>query len=413
MKIPAGTPLRVSLDFGNDRLRVGRLAMVRGRTMLEYDPGFLATGMSLNPLSPPPAPGVIAPDSPRLFGGVHAIFADSLPDAWGDLLVRRRAAAHGSVFEDLTVLDRLAIVGSRGMGALVYEPEADAIDHTGAIDLDVLARESMEVLAGSATDVLDTLVDLAGSSGGARPKVLVAKDAAGRLVAGTHDVPDGYEPWIVKFRSSFDREDIGPIEAAYADMARAAGLNVSATVLLAGASGPGYFATKRFDRGPGRRRVHLASVASLLDMDYVRDTMDYRALLTATSRITRDHRDVEAAFRRMVFNVLARNRDDHAKQHAFLMDASGTWRLGPAYDLTFSAGAGGEHALTINGEGKDIARADLLAVANGYQLKSADDIVEDVATTVSRFREFAATYGVSKGSIADIEHGIAGALGAL
>jgi len=413
MKIPSGTPLRVSLDFGSGVLRVGRLAIIRGLTMLEYDPAFLATGVSLNPLNPAPAPGVIAPDSPRLFGGVHAIFADSLPDAWGDLLVRRRAAARGIVFEDLTVLDRLAIVGSRGMGALVYEPETDALDRTDAIDLDTFARESMEVLAGNATDILDTLVDLAGSSGGARPKVLVAKDAAGGLVAGTHDVPDGYEPWIVKFRSSFDRDDIGPIEAAYADMARAAGLVVSDTALLESSSGPGYFATKRFDRGPGGRRIHLASAASLLDMDYVRDTMDYRALLTAVGRITRDHRDVEAAFRRMVFNVLARNRDDHAKQHAFLMDAAGVWRLAPAYDLTFAAGTGAEHALTVNGKGKDIARADLLAVASGYQLKAAGDIIEEVAATVARFGEFAAKYGVSKGSITDIQRAIADALAML
>ena len=161
------------------------------------------------------------------------------------------------------------------------------------------------------------------------------------------------------------------------------------------------------------RYVDESGAASLLDMDYVRDTMDYRALLTAVGRITRDHRDVEAAFRRMVFNVLARNRDDHAKQHAFLMDAKGTWKLAPAYDLTFAAGTGAEHALTVNGKGKDIARADLLAVASGYQLKAAGDIIEEVAATVARFGEFAAKYGVSKGSITDIQRAIADALAML
>jgi serine/threonine-protein kinase HipA len=401
MKIPAGIPLRASLAFPSGRLPVGRLAMVRGTAMLEYDAAFIASGLSLNPMQPAPASGVIAADNPKLFGGLHSTFADSLPDAWGDLLVRRRAAARGIIYEDLTVLDRLAIVGSRGMGALVYEPETDA-PRSAEIDLDVLAAESAEILGGNASDVLDTLADLGGSSGGARPKVLIGANAAGRLVAGTHDLPEGYNSWLVKFRNSNDREDIGPIEAAYADMARAAGLVVSETALLPSKNGPGYFATKRFDRGPRNGRTHFASAATLLNMDYDRDNIGYETLLTLVSRMTRDHRDVEAAYRRMVFNVLARNRDDHAKQHSMLMSSDGVWELGPAYDLTFSPGPGGEHYLTVNGRGRDISYADLLAVANEHHIKAAHDIIDQVAQAVGEFGTFAGRYDVSTQSMAAI-----------
>lgn len=397
MKIAAGTPLRVSLDFGIGRIPVGRLAMMRGVAVLEYDAAFIESGISLDPLAAGPIAGLIAAE-PRPFGGIHAMFADSLPDAWGTLLVQRRAAARGVAYEELTILDRLAIVGTGGMGALVYEPEIDALDEPDSIDLDVLSAQSAAILRGSANAVLDELLALGESSGGARPKIFVAKNAEGELVAGARDVPSGYEAWLIKFRSSSEREDVGPIEAAYADMARAAGLAVSPTTLFPAKSGPGYFATKRFDRGPGRGRIHVASAASLLHADYERDAVSYEALLQVVRGVTHDQREVEAAYRRMVFNVLSGNRDDHAKQHTFLMSADGKWTLGPAYDLTFSPGPNGEHYLTVNGRGKDIARADLMNVATDQGIKSAPDVIAEVAGAVSRFGQYAKIYGVTNSS---------------
>ena len=349
MRLAAGTPLYVFLAFApDDIVPVGRLALDRGRAALEYSPTFIASGLAINPRFAPPSRELEWAAEPRLFGGLHGVFADSLPDAWGRELIRRRVIASGLDPSALTPLDQLAIVGRRGMGALVYEPAADA-RNVEEIDLDALSREALDVLAGSDRgDVLTTLEALGESSGGARPKILVAMDAHRNLRAGTDTMPPGYDAWIVKFRAPQDRPDVGPLEATYADMARAAGVAVAPTTLLRSRKRKtGYFATRRFDRGPAGERLHALSAAGLLEIQWDVPSLDYHGLLNLVRYVTRSQPDVEQMFHRMVFNVAAHNRDDHTKQHAFLMDRTGTWRLAPAFDLTFSAGPGGEHYLTI------------------------------------------------------------------
>jgi serine/threonine-protein kinase HipA len=365
--------------------------------VLEYAPQFVASRLAINPLFRPPGNTLVRASSPRIFDGLHGVFADSLPDAWGELLMRRRAAADGIDFVALTVLDKLAAVGRRGMGALTYRPESFVgVDEPA--DLNVLAREASEILEGRDSDVLAQLERLGGSAGGARPKVLVAMDAGGRVRSGVDHIPDEFDAWIVKFASSADLEDIGPLEAAYAAMARAAGLDISDTKLIAAPRGPGYFATKRFDRAPGGRRRHVLSVASVLEVDWRLPSLDYAGLLKTVRVVTRHQAEVEKMFRRMVFNVAAHNRDDHTKQHAFIMDDTGRWMLAPPYDLTFSAGPGGEHYLSVNGTGADVSRAAIDAVA---QREASDSstvraIVDEVADAVGRFKEFARDYGVSR-----------------
>lgn len=404
MKLKAAASLSVAFRFQpSSRLAVGRLALERGRAVVEYDPAFATSGMMLNPLLPPPQPHALEwAKEPRLFQGLHGVLADSLPDAWGDLLVRRQAERAGIDYASLTALDKLAIVGSRGMGALVYEPKAPtvAID---SIDFDVLAHESRAILEGRDSDVLPELERLGGSSGGARPKVLVAMNADGDVVAGDELPPPGYEAWIVKFRASrHDVEDIGPLEAAYADMARACGLDMSLTRLIETPTGPGYFATRRFDRGANGSRLHVASAAAILDTDWMMPTIDYGMLLRLARRVTRDQRSVERAFLRMVFNIVAHNRDDHTKQHAFLMQRDGTWTLAPPYDLTFSSGPGGEHYLAVQGHvGDDITTSDIAQLGKIQGIRNDDcfDTIDRVCDVVSRFPEFARTYGVSSSTL--------------
>lgn len=163
--------------------------------------------------------------------------------------------------------------------------------------------------------------------------------------------------------SRVDIPDIGPLEAAYADMARAAGLVVSETRLIESARSPGYFATKRFDRRLGGERLHMLSLAAFLDADWTVAALDYCDLLKVVHSATRHEADVLAAFRRMVFNVMALNRDDHLKQHALLMDQAGTWRLAPSFDLSYATGPGNEHYLTVNGPGRDVGLDALASVA--------------------------------------------------
>ncbi len=406
MKLAPNSPLHVFLAFApRHMVPVGRVALDRGQAVLEYTPTFIASGLSINPRLGPPAPGLVPAPEPRHFEGLHGVFADSLPDAWGRELMRRRALARGIEPSSLTVLDRLAIVGHRGMGALVYEP-AVPIDPANEIDLDVLSREAMEVLGGTPTaDPLATLEKLGESSGGARPKILVSIDGNGNLSAGTDRVPVGHEAWIVKFRAPRDRLDVGPLEAAYADMARAAGVDVAPTRLLpARTGGGGYFATRRFDRGPEGSRLHAVTVAGLFELPWEAPSIDYNQLLNITRFMTRQQPEVERMFRRMVFNVAAHNRDDHTKQHAFLMDERGTWRLAPAYDLNFSSGPGGEHYLAVNGRGTGIARDDVLAIAarQSVDRKKAAAIIDEVLAAVSSFKRFAKSYAVAKGSASEI-----------
>jgi serine/threonine-protein kinase HipA len=404
MKLPENTALHVDLAFSpTSRVMVGRLALDRLGAVLEYDPDFIISGLELNPLAPP-VPGPVAAREPRIFAGLHGIFADSLPDAWGNELVRRRCAREGIAFESLTSLDRLAIVGKRGMGALTYRP---GITHDGddTIDFDALSREANEILDGRDSDLLPELERLGGSSGGARPKVLVALNAQGHARAGVDEIPDGYDGWLVKFPSSHDVKDIGPLEAAYARMARDAGIDVPDHRLIpASGNAIGYFASKRFDRSTGGLRRHVASVAGVLDIDWTVPQIDYSTLLRLVRRVTRSQQEVEEMFRRMVFNVAAHNRDDHTKQHAFVYRDDRRWSLAPAYDLTYSSGPGGEHYLAINGEAADIGTEAILAVArlNDVKRSRVRSVVNDVLAAVSRFEVIATEFGVAKRTSADV-----------
>ncbi len=399
MNIAPGMPLQVGLAFGpSEHVTVGRLALDGNVAVLEYDREFDPL-LSINPQFDPGA-GIHRARAPAVFSGLHGVLADSLPDAWGELLVRRRALANDVSYGDLTVLDRLAIVGRRGFGALVYKPAIEDAP-TSAIDLDDLAGEADAVLEGTARDVLAELERLGGSSGGTRPKVLVAMNQADGMLAGDAEIPDGYRAWIVKFRSArYDPLDVGPLEAAYADMAREAGVLVSPTRLIETVKGR-YFATERFDRLPGGARLHAASAAGLTDTDWQMAQIDYELLLRLTRFVTRDERAIEQMFARMVFNVYANNRDDHAKQHAFLMDRVGTWSSAPAFDLTFSRGYqtanGNEHYLAVDGRGgDDITRAGIAKVGRtvGIARATIDAIVERVATAVGRFAVYAKAYDV-------------------
>jgi serine/threonine-protein kinase HipA len=406
--------LNVGFSFGpGDDVPVGRLALDGNVTLFEYDPSFAACGLSLNPAFGAVREGVQRPRDPRPFRGLHGVFADSLPDAWGQLLLERRLRRAGVAIDALTVLDRLAYVGRRGRGALVYEPAFDGSAPAREVDLDVLAAESTDVLEGTASDVVSELEALGGSSGGARPKVQVALDDAGRARSDDADLPPGFTSWIVKFRASVDRfADIGPLEAAYADAARRAGIDMPRTRLIPARSGPGYFATERFDREPAGRRIHMLSIAGLLDADWTMPSIDYDGLLNAVRGATRDERAVLAMFRRMAFNVLALNRDDHAKQHALLLNRSGRWRLSPAYDLTFAAGPGNEHYLTVNGRGRDITRRDVLAVADAQSIAArvASSTIEQVATAVAELPAIASDYGVTQSTRAAVKDAIEASL---
>ena len=379
MKLVPGAPLEIGLllSEGEPSSPVARLAMAGGLAQLEWSAEVINTQRRIDPLLYPPEPGLQAARG-RDFDGLHGFLVDSLPDAWGRLLMKRRLEKLGVRLETLTAVDRLALVGNGGRGALVYKPATTPVENTVAIDLDTLAEQSQVLLLGEDTDLIDTLARLGGASGGARPKVSIGIAADGTL--GQNVAADGHDEWIVKFRATVDPVDIGPVEEAYARMARAAGIDMAPSQLLPARDGFGYFATRRFDRPSPGRRLHMVSLAGALEALPDVPSIDYDGFLRATAAITRHAGDVEQAFRRMVFNILAHNRDDHTRQHSYLMGDDNEWRLAPAYDLTFSNGPGGEHYLAVEGEGRTPTRTQVATLGrrHGLSHRTIAEIIDTV-----------------------------------
>lgn len=371
-------------------LTVGELAENRGRYFFEFSSDFRTKGFPLSPFKLPVAPGV------QTFSKLPGVFDDALPDGWGRLLMDRFLRQHGEVPETFTALDRLAWMGEHAMGALTFHPPMqDAAVVAQGFELRRLAHEAREVLAGEAVAVLPELLRAGGSPGGARPKVLVGVKS-GDIVTGPEPYPPGFEPWLVKFFAKTDAPDTGAIEEAYAQMAQAAGIVIPEHRLFEVPEGR-FFGVKRFDRSAGRR-IHCHSLANLVGADFRVPCLDYIDIHKVVRLLTRRHSEVCAIFRLMVFNVLAHNRDDHAKNFAFLYRPELGWCLSPGFDLTFVTGPGGEHTTSVSGEGRAPSLRELLRVAKvaGLRQEEARQIIGEVSEAVARWPEFAGVCGVRK-----------------
>ena len=365
---------------------VGQLAEHEGRVFFEYDTTFLQTDISLSPFKLPARGGLIE-HRDLAFGPLPGVFDDSLPDGWGLLLMDRHFQTEGRDPATISPLDRLAYVGTRTMGALTYHPPRDVDRAETLLDLHTLGANAAAVLRGDAVEVLPELMRAGGSPGGARPKVLVGVKG-NEILSGEDDLPDGFEHWIVKFAAREDGKHAGPLEYAYALMAARAGIDLPPVRLFRAAKGKNvrhYFGVKRFDRGPGNLRLHVHTFANLIHASFRVPSTDYATLLKVTLALTRHHGDVVRAFRRMVFNVAAHNRDDHGKNFAYRLDPAGDWRLTPAYDLTFAPGPGGEHSMAVGGEGRNPMRDHCLALAEpvGVSMREATGVLEDVNRTIA------------------------------
>ncbi|WP_186398821.1 type II toxin-antitoxin system HipA family toxin [Stappia sp. P2PMeth1] len=399
--------IRVGLELDGTTLPVGRLATRARKIYFEYDAAFLKHGLEISPLRLPLKSGLSSFEA-GLFEGLPGVFNDSLPDGWGQLLFDRFARSQGIAPEALTPLDRLAHVGRIGMGALVYEPDYSLDDTEGALNLDDLAQQAQEVLAGEADDVLKELLALNGSSAGARPKALIGLDADRRTIAhGVSDLPEGFEPWLVKFGTMQDGNDAGAVEYVYALMAREAGVDMPDVHLFPAKTGAGYFATRRFDR-IGPNRLHMHTACGLLHADFRTPALDYEDLLALTGVLTRDVREVEKMYRLAVFNVLAHNRDDHSKNFSFLMDASGDWTLSPAYDLTFSSGPRGEQSTMVMGEGRNPGLAHLTKLGKAAKLSPdvISDAIERTRHALARWQGLAHENGVARSTIDRVQKAV-------
>jgi len=367
--------LSVFYNGSKGKKLIGNLALYKNQfAAFQYSQEWINNGFSISPFSLPlESDRVFIPDW-EPFGGIFGVFNDSLPDGWGRLLVDRMLKKHNINPEELSVLDRLAIVGNNGMGALSYEPESFfANEYELPFNLDEISLECSRILNNKddtlSMESIDSLFTAGGSSGGARPKILTKINN---------------EDWIIKFPSSYDPQDIGFQEYQYNLCAKKCRINISDIRLFESNICKGYFGTKRFDRiysPSGIRRIHMVSASALLETSHRIPNLDYNTLMQITLKLSHNMKEMENLFRLMCFNVFAHNRDDHSKNFTWIYDETlKEWKLSPAYDLTYSNSIGGEHATTINGEGKNPQLKDIIAVAkkNGINTNTAKEIANEI-----------------------------------
>lgn len=318
---------------------VGTLSLTPDNRLnvFEYDKTWLANGFSISPLELPLKPGIFIA-KPQPFYGNFGIFEDSLPDGYGRYLLHKALLRKGINDSDLSSLDRLAIVGDNGMGALTYSPAINLEQEQSITDFDKLQQIALEVLKEQQDNDAGLLLYYSGNSGGARPKAIFS-DSEGH--------------WIVKFRHTYDPSDMGMQEYRYNEIARKCGIIVPDFRLVNGR----YFASRRFDIDIDGKRLHTATAGGLLCISLREPFLDYSNLLALTGYVTQNREDVEQMYRRMLFNYLTDNKDDHCKNFSFYVvrdpdTGAWHWRLAPAYDLTLcTEGYNGEHATSVNGTG--------------------------------------------------------------
>lgn len=345
------------IDVYANKLKVGTLALTKDNTVaFQYTDEWIENGFSLNPFKLPLSKQLFFATSPY-FKGLFGVFADSLPDSYGELLLDRYLRSKNINIKDLTCLDRLAYVGSSGMGLLEYVPDFSIETNRDIYDFDTIQKECNDLLDSKEVSNIDELYSLGGSSGGARPKSLIKYKG---------------EDYLVKFSSRFDPKNIAELEYRYMSLARQAGIHVPDINLVTSKSHNKYFLIKRFDRN-GDKKIHMISAAALLEIDFRAPSLDYNELIKLTTILTRNDDDVLEMFRRMVFNVLIDNQDDHAKNFTFLYDEiNGIYRLSPAYDITPGRTYYGEHTTSVNGKGRDITEEDMLKVASNNKIAFDD-----------------------------------------
>lgn len=396
---------------------VGAVSAVRGGFGFEYTPGFARTGIELSPLLMPASSRTrvftFAGLNRDTFYGLPPMLADALPDRFGNSIVDAWLAEQGVDRSQITPLDRLAYLGSRGMGALEFVPDRSPTAPTPtALDLATLIETARSVVAGTLTDdghsadALNQIISVGTSAGGARAKAVVNIHETTHEIRPGHTEPrEGERAWLLKFdglgldRQLGDSQKYTRIEYAYSLMARAAGIVMPETRLLH-ENGRSHFLTERFDREP-EGKVHLQSLCGVNAVDFnLRGTNDYAQLFTAARALGLDDAARTQIFTRMAFNVAAANHDDHSKNHAFVLREGGDWQLSPAYDITYARDATNvwlrEHLMSVNGRFSDIGRSDLLAVADRFAVPGAKLALRTVADALDSWPEFAEAAGVDR-----------------
>ena len=381
-----------------ERWSLGTLADNGRDILFEYSHRAIQEGLELSPRH--------LKLRPEAYSGLPGFIEDALPDGWGRLLIDRLFRRAGREPSTLSQLDRLAFIGDTAMGALVFEP-AEPKREQPDVSLLQLARDVRTIqMDGESEPVLQELVTLGGSPHGARPKVLAYYNP-GLNYLSTRPF-EGGEPWLFKFPAKEEHPEVCALEQVYAELAHACGLSISFSRYFTLNAELTAFGARRFDR-VNALRVPMQTLAGLLHADFrIPGSVDYLTFLRATMFLTRDVREVEAAYARAVFNVVFHNRDDHSKNVAYRLNERRHWQLAPAYDLTFSQGPGGEHHMDVAGEGGTITRHHLLKLATDADLNLtlATRLLDTMLIQQATFAERARQYPIRNATVQTISRAL-------
>lgn len=412
--------------------RVGAIAwdMNTELASFEFEPSFLANQWDLSPLKMPITEAerrvFSFPElrSTTTFKGLPGLLADVLPDKYGNSLINAWLSKNGRPADSMNPVELLCFIGKRGMGALEFEPVIPKINNGATkIELDSLIHIAQEILSGRQdfnsnlsgyeAKALSDILKIGSSAGGARAKAVIAFNPDTKEIrSGQADVPKGFTHWLLKFDGITDQQlgtssGYGRVEMAYHLMAKEAEIEMTECRLLE-ENGRAHFMTRRFDREHDKGKLHVQSFCAIAHYDFSEVTsFSYEQLFETMRSMLLPYTNAEQLYRRMVFNVMARNCDDHTKNFSFIMDKTGKWNLAPAFDVCHSYRPGStwvsQHSLSINGRRQNITRYDLLTVAKKMNIKKADAIINQVKNVVSRWNDFAAQTNVN----ADLRDAIA------
>jgi serine/threonine-protein kinase HipA len=391
-----------------------------GIASFEYDPNFKKLDWDLAPLKMPITSARKVISFPELrrdknaefdtFKGLPGLLADMLPDKYGNQLINIWLAQNGKPQDSMNPVEMLCFIGSRGMGALEFEPATiKGNKRTFSIEIDSLVGIAQKMLSKRESfttnlqkdeekAVLDILT-IGTSAGGARPKAVIAyNENSGEVKSGQTKAPDGFEHWLIKLDGVSDvqlgaSKGYGRVEMAYYNMAKACGIDMMQSRLLE-ENGRAHFMTKRFDREGGELKHHIQTFCAIKHFDFNQvNSFSYEQLFQTMRELKLDYQDTEQMFRRMVFNVIAQNCDDHTKNFSFRLKKDGKWELSPAYDICYAYSSDNrwisQHALSMNGKRKDIRKEDLLSVEPTIKTKKALSIITEISENVSQWKKFA------------------------
>ena len=397
-----------------------------GIATFEYDPAFKRKGWDLAPLQMPVHASSSSVSFPALrkkpnaaldtFKGLPGLLADALPDRYGNELINLWLAQRGRSQNSMNPVELLCFIGTRGMGALEFEPVTlKESKRAFSVEIDSLVDIAQRMLSrkdGFATNLqadeenaIMEILRIGTSAGGARPKAVIAyNEKTGEVKSGQTNAPKGFEHWLVKLDGVSDvqmgeSKGYGRVEMAYYTMAVACGIEVMPSRLLE-ENGRAHFMTKRFDREGGTTKHHIQTFCAMKHFDYnLVTSFSYEQLFQTMRELELSYPDAEQMFRRMVFNVVARNCDDHTKNVAFRLKQGGKWELAPAYDVCHAYQPNhqwvSQHALSINGKRTAIMREDLLVIGKSIKNKKAAEIIDEISNTVSKWKTFAGNVNVS------------------